>query len=1673
MGCADAVASSSGRNAMADGRLAGANTPPSSEPGGGHHGWTHGDRVASGTAGERPGCRATSATFQALLASSWTSAKLHRSIFETRIGLSSRFYTEPSRTENSQLKLPFTHHLPQGEFYTNPPLRLQLGSNVEPKWRCAGQVEPEREAPQSAGPPELCVWSHGGGFGAHGTSHMLRGRMESLAQEAEERVSGAFRSGLAQGCFSCANQSEAAAHRRRSPEEGKNAERRFDAGNGDPSQEDGLADVEKEKRPKGHEIYSPCPAVETEERFMALYRFHLLMRCLRTWVQQHRRLRATRLWHRRRVLSRVLFAMRWAAVGCHKQATLLLARSFHHWKVRVKSRQDLCTIADRCRDENVEALRWRLTPRGHTVVVRTAYCAWRRHAQGKQLCRVALIHCHMNLLCKHWLQWRRACVRQQQWQRVELQSTQHRERLLQLWDLTDWRPACRRQHQASQKHKYRMSMLEGAWHEWDAHVERRRWGRLKEAQESADLYGRGTLLHHPLLWRESVDRRQVEGDQQRNIVRKAMNRWHHFSHLRVVERLGSSIEQVFRRRRLLATFGRWCELRTRAQVERRLVEDVCLLRKGKMLWAAFGLWRRVLRVKRGAVCLREKICLSKLSHCVRGWRCVVERRAALLHWCRRREGTTARATLQIWRKALVLRSQHKRSLRFFLRSRRPALLHGGNVQGWRGDLLSARFRAQASLDELCDVILLQKALHTWRKQTLNIRKARLCSVAHEQERLRAALVCWHTLAHAAQTDRILRFRCRLAQLSSSSSSSALHCSSSLAVSQEKTVGATQQSWSDGSHRRVQDCPLLVSSPLNHPLANVCVANEATGVLCVRHNSEHADSPRLKAVAVRALARMMRPTLSTTFSRWRRLVNECREMNCQAEIHRDVRTRTRLRVVFLVWRREMLKYRRATRHRAIVLLLSSVHAWRRHVCEMKRRTYLQQSFELFHRTSLLTCSFTAWHSKLSLKCDGEKENQLMLKGAWFQRSGDSLRVQSSYRLWKARVQQIQAVHDFYIKTLISRVFVAWEVCVQSRLSAQAQLRKRVYGTVFSWWKTSTAQHQLANHWRTHTRRTHATLCLRHWSAYTQNALSVRLVLHELVEVRKRRMKIGVLLIWFEAFENSQRAQHAHRLSLLKRCVQQWLSQSQKTALMEAIQRSRAIKSLQTSLCTWRRRLRTQATNLRAAVGRWRQVVLERRAERLHTSRVQLATLMRWKSVLVGLRRRRQSTLTAAGVWRQRALHIRGLQERAEGFHQSSLKRLWFLCWRDAHQNSLNSLCFHDMMLCRRVLLGWNKFTEASHRNQYKEAWFQCIREQRLTDACFALWHSRLLQAVLRQSALDLHLFQHNVHLKACSMQWWRVASRGQALLKRLNKGLLLKCFKVWRERAEESRTNQERRWAQAVLSSWMLWAKEHRAQRLMGEAMHFWMEGRRASRAFHQWHRAQKLHVEATRHGEAHLLFRAFQAWRTVVMENKRLCQNVQTRMCILHTRAAFSKWRRAAISQHALHMFVVKVKVAERQRLLAAAFKAWREKLCSCQRQSEHLCRKFFQRWLQEVQRRRLEREGDREFILGWRYLKIWHETAQERGSGRRLTQQYWERWKNRAAASLILSTMHNHSVLQKAWIIWRKRYIRCQVAETCAANVKRDLLAEVFSVWRKRSSLSSVHLLQCVTEPADGKWSC
>ncbi|CAB1336814.1 unnamed protein product, partial [Coregonus sp. 'balchen'] len=703
--------------------------------------------------------------------------------------------------------------------------------------------------------------------------------------------------------------------------------------------------------------------------------------------------------------------------------------------------------------------------------------------------------------------------------------------------------------------------LAAAWSVWAARATQREEERSARANQSAGFHRKSLLQHSLLLWQERAEQRRQQRDRLQHIVRRAAQRWREQTHGARLQRVCVEIEQMLSRQILAGkwlAFGRWRQEFARAECEHRQVQRWHYLLEWRRLQEAFTSWNRRVLARKGALEIQERRQRAQLSHILRGWRSVVERRAACVCYCSERNDRTATHTLQSWRRATELRSLHTHLLTHLLERRRTQALTLGTLTGnmRQSEAVTPKLYGGArliTLEELCDNLQLQRSLHSWRRERRKLQLARLYCVARAREQVRLALQRWRELAWDSQACRVHRFRTRLAALDSSSSSSGFGSTSPLSLSlklaeAEHNIGTGLSDWSNSSSSAQMDRghPLLASSPLDSLKTCIQVENhvdfaEGDQTFCLSHQSlpDHKSSPRLKGVMVSVVGRMLRPSLSVAFSQWRDYVRVGREQRRLMGLMADVRRRATLGTALSLWRRHTQSLSSAAKHRETAFVTSSVAHWRGVVAHHRSKVTLQRMADNFHTTAVLRSSFSTWEKKrmlIRVRPDPEARAQLVRRAVWLRRRGERLRTHSAFALWTARLRQSQAVSAFYTHTMLTRlVFTAWERCVHSQREmstlAHAHLQQRLLGQSLAHWRGSAARILEFRRRGQERLALGAREGLQRWRDHTHRMCELRQLLGQYVESERRAAKRRALHAWVQATVNARKAQDLHQQAFM--------------------------------------------------------------------------------------------------------------------------------------------------------------------------------------------------------------------------------------------------------------------------------------------------------------------------------------------------------------------------------------------------------------------------------------------------------------------------------------------------------------------------------------------------------------
>ncbi|XP_051760309.1 uncharacterized protein LOC127518043 isoform X2 [Ctenopharyngodon idella] len=991
---------------------------------------------------------------------------------------------------------------------------------------------------------------------------------------------------------------------------------------------------------------------------------------------------------------------------------------------------------------------------------------------------------------------------------------------------------------------------------------------------------------------------------------------------------------------LAVHFRKWRNVTGRMQETRRCLERMRPLQDKGRMQTTFTMWRQSARERKELRRVRENLQRAQLSRCLSVWRTLVQRSALLLHYCYHRKALTLKTCLQQWSRSLQLHCLQKDFLIHQFHTRQKNTGCTMEVFKWK---------TRISAQELSATLLLHNTLHKWTEILVKQQLAQSHRSVQDRAVQRAFLLEWYRHTQAVFSDGVLLFTARLAHLYPSSSSSS--CSDPLmstAVPQVSLVECENCTAEDDSlersvlTHREQHCPLLATES-QHSHMSWTVSEEHRSLLsvistiseehkdpgdermvysCFWGSYDHCRLRRSKVVLLRALGRMMHPDLSLAFSQWRGLVHTNRDMRLQADLCRKSRRRKELTVVFRVWRAHTQMHCRAVQHWERRVLIHSVVQWKLMVWQRCRKHMLEQHVALTHDTSLLRHCFCTW-TRLAVVPYCEQQNCAV---EWMKSKAERHRLNLSFSTWVTCVSQQQTARAVYIRTLQNRVFLAWlscvQVCKQRQASALSFSHYRLLRVCFCQWRFICAQQQLANSKEQHRFHLRVKAILQQWRKHAQYRAHRQALLCEYDERRKIFMKRRTYRMWSQAVEYFRRSQHYHQRALKYRYFFQWLHefrhQSELLCISRELEEVLTQRLQRRAFCHWQFKLshvHSHILHITSLIHRWEDT----RHLRLY--------LCVWRERLV---ERKRARLTMH-QWRQ---HIsRARKQRNIVWRMKNM----FLCWKAAFTQRVRSRDHCTQRQQRRVLLAWHKQTVSAQRLRYREAWFQYSSEMRLLAAVLIQWRRALIQGQQRKCAMESQLIVYQSRVRGRAFHRWRTAAMECRAIKTFNNRLLHKMFKRWTHSrdllkvADMFCVKKERSEARLALTTWSLWAKEHKAQRQMGEAVSLWLEGRGVSRTFHHWVRVYQQYQKASQH-----------------------------------------------------------------------------------------------------------------------RKTQFSHRAVKGRVHG--LTHLYWTCWKNQTEASLLYTQQYERSVLQRAWLIWRKRHIRNRVSADYSSNFNNMLLAQVLQVWWQRA---------------------
>ncbi|XP_069039977.1 uncharacterized protein [Lepisosteus oculatus] len=1119
-------------------------------------------------------------------------------------------------------------------------------------------------------------------------------------------------------------------------------------------------------------IYSCGPVVAAKGRgFLSLYRHQLLAKCFETWVQRVRQNATARLEHKKQLLHWQGLAgavqvphLQYDNVSKRKRAGML-SQCFNHWKEAFARRHIFLKKTTPDIDLNVEALRRRLVRPSNELILRSAYCPRRRNITCLHIPRAAEIHYNLTLLCKHWAIWRQLKIkknaRRQQEQAFFCMEHTLKKKVFMAWSTAVYKTwlakKCFRDHTVSAVFK--------AWSMQVQYIkcERQQKGFLTSQFQRSCLLKQS--FHH---WRSRLGVYQSEQEKIQEIVRMAAQRWRQAAHKKKLEGLCSRATQVLYRRRQAIAFRTWHELKASVDLERSSVMIVRHLLDERKLKAAFASWHRFSLQRRGAQLFCEKAQKRQLLCCLEAWRKLVHQKSISVYYWAKLQRHTVKLCFQRWKQDVALFCLQKTFVIHLVEERqRQAKDKWKGFQMKQVNAFSAMMDRHHRADELCAALVLQGAFQKWKEEQYKLQMARVFSEAVEKRRLRDVVKHLHRVAEHAVNDGVRRLSSAVELREfqapgplpedSPPASFPLHtaCSSFqqvildivgrkghrglhislMSVEHMKSEKTELNDWSKGAHE--QELPLQTSSsPCRLKPGMTTTDNlDQTVDICTLPHWEHSTvmlkgPKRLKALVRFAVNRIMHQSVSMAFLQWRLYVSMRREINILTGYFKGYRSQSVKSSVFDTWKCETVKQINAKNCWETGLLSRSLDLWKRLVFQQRRKCLLQKKAVQFHKSHLLTLSFTSWQRKRKLKVingDAEDLVQQERKALWFQKTVERQRVHQSFTLWAAHVRQSCRVLVYYRHALLTRVFVAWESWVQRdrerRALAAQTSRLRCCRLHFARWRVCLAQHleaekRIADRCVQHIRQT-----LLHWHSLTHHKCQIRNLLSAFLHNMQRTLKKRALLIWAQRSENLQNAKICYQRSVKKRCLQQWrmavvheehlrvlkiwhevtqtnLTRSKTSFLAQWHAQFREVQQRQRSL-EWS--LTKEENSLKAAViHHWKLATRVQQAHRLHNRIVLLQYYSRWR-------------WQVAKKCRDRIILNTTLTE--DWYHM----RLCEKYWKRWHSGALLQK-FHRRLQRRRTALLWDQWKSETAAILFTRSMY----EQSLLGKAWKMWRKRRIQ-----------------------------------------------------------------------------------------------------------------------------------------------------------------------------------------------------------------------------------------------------------------------------------------------------------------------------------------------------------
>ncbi|XP_067269233.1 uncharacterized protein [Pseudorasbora parva] len=1166
------------------------------------------------------------------------------------------------------------------------------------------------------------------------------------------------------------------------------------------------------------EAYDDFDEKKMEERCENLYRFRLRLRCLRMWSKRLGLLYQACYNDRRRVLNKALYVLRWSAkIHCaqtdaleRRRSNILLYQSFYKWKNHYESRHLDNSFHN---ERNTDALRKRLIQPSTTLVLMTTCSTWR----NLHVLRTAVIHYHLSVLYKHWLQWKRVCfsrfaMRQQEWRACVWWDRQLQSRVWTLWVLT-WK------RKQLAKNQYRMHLLASAWMNW----------KIKNSQKKLEKLMHSTqisiLLHSFRQWLKRAESCQRERENFFVLSRRILHSWHCYVQKKKLTRLSTRVPWVLSRRMLAVNFRKWREVTRWTQETRGCLERERHLQDKGRMQTRFTIWRQRAWARKELRRVRENLQRAQLSRCFSAWRTLVQRSALHLHYFYHRKALTLKTCLQQWSRSLQLNRLQKDFLIHQFHTRQKNT--GCTVEVFK-------WRTRISAQELSAMLLLHNTLHKWTEILVKQQLAQSHRTAQDRAVQRAVLLEWYRHTQAVFSDGVLLFTARLAHLPPSSKSTAasqvvllralgrmMHPELSLAFSQWRHLVHTNREMElQGDlcrkSRRRKQLTVVFRVWRVHTQMHCRAVWHWERRMCLNSVIQWKQM-----VWQRCWTRMLEQhatlnhdttLLRRCFCLWTRMAvgPHCEQQKCAVERIESKAGRHRLNLSFSTWVTCVSQQQTARAVYVRTLQNRVFSAWLRCVQVCKQR---QASALFFSRYRLLRVSFCQWRI---IRAQQQLANSKVQNRVY-------LRVKVILQQWRKHVhywahrQALLYEYEERGKIVMKRrTFLMWSQAVEYFRRSQLYHQRTLKYRYFSLWL--------------HEFRHHAELLC---------------ISRELEEVRTQRLQQRAFCLW------QLKLSHTH---------------SQILHITSLIHRWEDPGHLRLYLCEWRERL-VERKRARLVMHQWRQLISRARKQRNivrtmknmflcwktafrqrarsrdHcTQRQQRRVLLAWYRQTVSAQRRRyreawfqyssEMRLLAAVFMQWRRALIQGQQRKCAMesqliIYQSRVSGRAFHLWRTAATESRANKTFNNRLL-HKLFKRWTH-----SKDLLKVADLFCVKkersEARLALRTWSLWAKE--HKALRQMGEAVSLWLEGRGVSRTFHHWVRVYQKGQkssqhrqtqlshsrirAVERRVQR-LTHLYWTCWKNQTEASLLYTQQYERSVLQRTWLTWRKRHIRNRISAD-----------------------------------------------------------------------------------------------------------------------------------------------------------------------------------------------------------------------------------------------------------------